>query len=144
MISPPTWVKRVLNEVSASAPGAQSLTRVTTRLEPFLIAHSAIVQACGAMMKPARTKYGDLVVVIEAPELMHEGRLLGFGDELRHRERRRRDAHADDVDLVVDDHLLNDAPGIVGNAGIVADDDLDLAAGDAVAVLLLIDLERRR
>ncbi len=56
MISPPTWVKRVLNELSASVPGAQSLTRVTTRLEPFLIAHSASVQACGAMMKPARTK----------------------------------------------------------------------------------------
>ena len=51
-------------------PGAQSLTKVTTRFEPFLIAHSASVQACGAMMKPARTKYGDLVVVIEAPELM--------------------------------------------------------------------------
>src|ERR1700733_7306576 len=70
MISPPTWVKRVLNVVSASAPGAQSLTKVTTRLEPFLIAHSAKIQACGAMIKPARTKYGDLVVVIEAPELM--------------------------------------------------------------------------
>src|SRR5271169_2482870 len=70
MISPPTWVNRVLNAVSASAPGAQSLTKVTTRFEPFLIAHSAMVQACGATMKPARTKYGDLVVVIEAPELM--------------------------------------------------------------------------
>src|SRR5580704_5414618 len=69
MISPPTWVKRVLNAVSASLPGAQSLTSVTTRLEPFLIAHSAAIQACGAMMKPARAKYGDLVVVIEAPEL---------------------------------------------------------------------------
>src|ERR1700676_300650 len=71
-ISPPTWVQRVLNEVSASVPGAQSLTKVTTRLLPFLIAHSASVQACGAMMKPARTKYGDLVVVIEAPELMQK------------------------------------------------------------------------
>src|SRR5277367_3225881 len=70
MISPPTWVKRVLNDDSASVPGAHSLTKVTTRLDPFLIAHSASVQACGAMMKPARTKYGDLVVVIEAPELM--------------------------------------------------------------------------
>src|ERR1700761_3934754 len=70
MISPPTCVHRVLNEVSASTPGAHSLTSVTTRLLPFLIAHSAIVHACGAMMKPARTKYGDLVVVIEAPELI--------------------------------------------------------------------------
>src|SRR5580704_7148089 len=69
-ISPPTCANRVLKEVSASAPGAQSLTSVTTRLLPFLIAHSAKVHACGAMMNPARTKYGDLVVVIEAPELM--------------------------------------------------------------------------
>src|SRR5580658_726117 len=71
-IVPPTWPKRVLKAVSASVPGAQSLTKVTTRLEPFLIAHSARVQAWGAMMKPARTKYGDLVVVIEAPELMQK------------------------------------------------------------------------
>src|SRR5580700_4129827 len=70
MTSPPNWVKRVLNACSASVPGAQSLTKVTTRLEPFLIAHSAQIQACGAMMKPTRTKYGDLVVVMEAPELM--------------------------------------------------------------------------
>ena len=72
MISPPTCVKRVLNAVSASVPGAHSLTSVTTRLRPFLIAHSAQIQACGAMMKPTRTKYGDLVVVMEAPELMHK------------------------------------------------------------------------
>ena len=69
MTSPPSCVKRVLNACSASVPGAHSLTRVTTRLLPFLIAHSAQIQACGAMMKPTRAKYGDLVVVIEAPEL---------------------------------------------------------------------------
>src|SRR5579863_2861288 len=76
MTSPPTCRKRVLNAVSASVPGAQSLTKVTARFEPFLIAHSASVQACGAMMKPARTKYGDLVVVIEAPELMQKAAFL--------------------------------------------------------------------
>src|ERR1700722_11953055 len=70
MTSPPTWDQRVLKDVSASTPGAHSLTSVTTRFEPFLIAHSAMIQACGAMMKPTRAKYGDLVVVIEAPELM--------------------------------------------------------------------------
>src|SRR5215470_7891632 len=68
-ISPPTCLKRVVNAVSASTPGAQSFTSVTTRLLPFFAAHSAITQDCGAKMKPARTKYGDLVVVIEAPEL---------------------------------------------------------------------------
>ena len=87
MISPPTCLKRVLNAVSASVPGAHSLTSVTTRLLPFLIAHSAMIQACGAMMKPARTKYGDLVVVIEAPGAHDQGRLLGFGYELGDRER---------------------------------------------------------
>src|SRR5271170_6543579 len=69
-ISPPTWVKRVLNAVSASTPGAQSLTSVTTRLLPFLNAHWAMIHDCGLRMKPARTKYGDFVVVIEAPELI--------------------------------------------------------------------------
>src|ERR1700761_15148 len=71
MTSPPNCVKRGLNACSASVPGAHSLTRVTTRLLPFLIDHSAQIQACGAMIKPTRKKYGDLVVVIEAPELMH-------------------------------------------------------------------------
>src|SRR5215469_11473132 len=71
MISPPTCLKRVVNAVSASIPGAHSLTSVTTRLEPFLAAHSAKIQDCGLRMNPARTKYGDFVVVIEAPELMH-------------------------------------------------------------------------
>src|SRR5207248_9567598 len=69
-ISPPTCLKRVVNAVSASAPGAQSLTKVTTRLLPFFAAHSARTQDCGARINPARTKYGDLVVVIEAPELI--------------------------------------------------------------------------
>src|SRR6185437_5346961 len=69
-ISPPTCLKRVVNAVSASTPGAHSLTRVTTRFEPFLAAHSAMTQDCGLKMKPARKKYGDLVVVIEAPELI--------------------------------------------------------------------------
>src|SRR6202030_4190701 len=69
-ISPPTWVNRGLNAVSGSMPGAQSLTKVTTFLLPFLNAHSPMIQDCGLRMKPARTKYGDFVVVIEAPELI--------------------------------------------------------------------------
>ena len=70
-----------------------------------------------------------------------EGRLLGLGNKLRDGERARRDAGADDVDLVVDDHFLDQAMRRVGDAGVVADDQLDLAAGDGVAVLLHIDLE---
>src|ERR1700722_14859260 len=65
-ISPPPCVNRVLNAVSASMPGAQSLTRVTTFLLPFLNAHSPMIQDCGLRMKPARTKYGDVVVEVEA------------------------------------------------------------------------------
>ena len=37
---------------------------------------------------------------------------LGLGRELRHRQRGRREAEADqDVDLLADQHLLHDAPG---------------------------------
>src|ERR1051326_597446 len=99
MISPPTCLKRVVNAVSASTPGAHSLTRVTTRFEPFLDAHSAMIQDCGLRLKPARTKYGDLVVVIEAPSR-------------------------------------------IGDAAVVVHDQLDLAAGHRVAVLLHVELDR--
>ncbi len=85
-----------------------------------------------------------MVVVIEAPELMQKVAFFASVTSWATASVARRDAHADDVDLVVDDHLLNDAPGIVGNAGIVADDELDLAAGDAVAVLLHDRLSARR
>jgi hypothetical protein len=40
-----------------------------------------------------------------------------------------------DFDLVVDDQFLRDALGIVGNRGVVLEDELDLLAGDGVAVL---------
>ena len=36
IISPPTCLKRVVKATSASMPGAQSFTSVTTRLLPFL------------------------------------------------------------------------------------------------------------
>src|SRR6202043_1273577 len=49
---------------------------------------------------------------------------------------------ADDVDLIVDDHLLDDAAGIVGNAAVVAHDQFDLAPGHRVAVLLHVKLDR--
>src|SRR6202043_1375382 len=49
---------------------------------------------------------------------------------------------ADDVDLIVDDHLLDDAAGIVGNAAVVAHGQFDLAPGHRVAVLLHVELDR--
>ena len=78
----------------------------------------------------------------------------GRGDDLgglrlrrqrRDRERGRRDAKAgQEIHLVVDDQFLSDALGIVGNRGVVANDELDLLAGDHVAMLRHVKLDRRR
>ena len=43
-ICPPSSVNRCLNALYASVPGAHSLTSVTTRLLPFLAAHSPMIQ----------------------------------------------------------------------------------------------------
>ncbi len=69
------------------------------------------------------------------------GRDLGLGHELAVGQHGRRDAAGDDLHLVVDDHLLDQAARVVGDAGVVAQDQLDLLAGDHVAVLL--DVEPR-
>ena len=62
--------------------------------------------------------------------------------ERRHGERGRRDAEAgDEIDLVVDDQFLRDALGVVGHRAVVLEDDLDLLAGDGVAVLLHVELD---
>ena len=75
--------------------------------------------------------------MIEVPAAMTSSDHLGLGRERRDRERGRRDAEAgDDADLVVDDQLLREALGVVGNRAVILDDDLDLLAGDGVAVLL--------
>ena len=66
----------------------------------------------------------------------HHGRDLGLGHERAVGEHRRRDPAADDLHLVVDDHLLDQAARVVGNAGVVAQDQFDLLAGDHAAVLL--------
>ena len=49
----------------------------------------------------------------------------------------------EDRDLVVDDQLLRQPLGDVGHAGVVLDDELDLLAGDRVAVLLHVELHGR-
>ena len=43
---------------------------------------------------------------------------------------------------MIDDHLLNEAARIVGNTAIIPDRDLNLPAGDSVAVLLHVKLQR--
>ncbi len=81
------------------------------------------------------------MVVIEAPELMTRVAFLASVDERRDRQRGRRDADAEDVDFVVDDHLLNDTPRIVGDAAVVAEGQFELSPGDGVAVLLHVKLD---
>ena len=74
----------------------------------------------------------------------HDHRRLALGRDRRGRQGRRRDAEAGEhVDLVVDDQLLRDPPRRVGNAAVVLEDHLDLAAGDGRAVLRLPELDRR-
>src|SRR5260370_16907529 len=48
---------------------------------------------------------------------------------------------ADDGDLVVDDELLRQPLGVVGNAAIVLDDEVDFLAGNAGAVLVHVHLD---
>ena len=82
------------------------------------------------------------MIVIEAPELMTKVGILASVTS---------GAMASDVGVmpmpirshfVVDDHLLDDAAGIVGDAAVVAHDELDLSPGDHVAVLLHVKLDR--
>src|SRR5262249_20464164 len=47
---------------------------------------------------------------------------------------------AENLHLVVDQKLLRDALGDIGNAAIILDDELDLLAGDGVALLLDVEL----
>ncbi len=68
---------------------------------------------------------------------------MACGCERRGRERGRRHAEAgDEIDLVVDDQLLRGGLGLVRNRGVVLEDDLDLLAGDGVALLLHVELDR--
>jgi hypothetical protein len=53
----------------------------------------------------------------------------------------RGDPRADDGDLVVDDQLLRQPFGVVGNAGVILDDEVDLLAGDGGAVLVHVHLD---
>ncbi|CCE10035.1 hypothetical protein BRAS3843_370020 [Bradyrhizobium sp. STM 3843] len=72
----------------------------------------------------------------------HHFRDLALGRQRRRSERGRRDAEAcDHIDLVVDDQFLRQPLGVVGQRGVVLEDDLDLLAGDGVAVLLHVELD---
>ena len=109
---------------------------VTTFLMPFCAAQSAIgtrrLRQREARARDVGRLLGDDRGAGRGDDLRH----LGFGRERRDRERRRRDAEAgEEVHLVVDDQVLRDALGVVGNGAVILDDEFDLLAGDGVAVL---------
>ena len=67
---------------------------------------------------------------------------LRFRQNRRNGKRDRRDADPTNIDLIVDDHLLDDPVRVVGDAAVVAHLQFDLAPGDCVAVLLHEQLDR--
>ena len=83
--------------------------------------------------------------MIEVPAAVTISGVFDFGRERRDRERRRRHAKAGhERDLLVDDQLLRDALGVVGNRAVILDDEFDLLAGDGVAMLRHVELDGRR
>ena len=73
----------------------------------------------------------------------HDLRDLALGRQRRRGKGRRGNAEAgDEIDLVVDDQFLREALGIVGDRAVILQDDLDLPAGDGVALLLHVELDR--
>ena len=71
----------------------------------------------------------------------HDFRNLGLGGDRRRRQRAGREPKTGkEGDLVVHHQLLGEPLGHVGIAGVVADDQFDLLAGNRVAVLLHVEL----
>ena len=72
----------------------------------------------------------------------HQLDRLRLGRERRRRHRRRRHAEArDDVHLVIDEELLGEPLGVVGNGAVVLEQNLDLLAGDRRTMLLHVELD---
>src|SRR6202022_784531 len=69
----------------------------------------------------------------------HNRRDLCLSGELPIAEAGRRDPASENVDLVVDDHLLDDAARVIRNPGIIAENPLQLFARDHIPVLLHIE-----
>ena len=67
---PPPAVNALTNAVSASAPGAQSLTSETTFLLPFFAAQSPMIIDDWPSVKLVRTMKGERSIVTEAPEMI--------------------------------------------------------------------------
>jgi hypothetical protein len=69
------------------------------------------------------------------PRHHDDRRRLAFVDQRRNGQHVRRQTAAQNGDLVGNDQLLGYPLRIVGNAGVIPDDQLDLAAGNHIAVL---------
>ena len=65
---------------------------------------------------------------------------LALGRKRPDRHGARGERGADDRDLLVDDEFLCQPLGVVGHAGVVLDDEVDLLAGDGGAVLVHVEL----
>src|SRR3984957_3200236 len=104
---------------------------VTTFLMPFSEAQSAIGTTDCARVKLVRAMYGDFSVMIKVPAAVTISGVFDSADT----------EATEKGHLLVDDELLRDALGVVGNRGIVPDDELDLLAGNGVAVLRHVELD---
>ena len=137
---PPPAVNALVKAVSASAPGAQSLTSVTTFLLPFFAAQSPMIIDDWPSVKLVRTMKGERSTVIDAPEMMTTVGILACVTSW---------VIASAVGVMPRKTILtfsltiiscDDAARHVRHAEVLAHDQLDLLAGDRVAVELHVEL----
>ncbi len=91
--------------------------------------------------REARAHHVRIVRVDHARGARHHHHVGGLrlGRERAHRHGARGQRRADHRDLLIDDQFLRQPLGVIRNAGIVAHDQLDLAARDGGAVLLHVE-----
>ena len=142
-IWPPPSLKPVWNQVSASMPGTVVGDHRVDLLDAVLRRPDAerVVQ-----LRRRRRGAGDVGRLgrDDRGRRVHDHHeFLGFGGDVGGGQRIRRQREAgEDVGVVAHDELLRQALGDVGRdaAGVLADE-LDLLAGDGVAVLLHVELD---
>ena len=127
------------NAVSASAPGAQSLTSETTFLLPFFAAHSPMIIEDWPSVKLVRTMKGERSTVIDAPEMITTVGILACVTSW---------VIASAVGVIPPSTILTFSLTIIScttrrarpGRRVLAHDQLDLLAGDPVAVELHVEL----
>ena len=124
---------------SASSPGANSVTSVTALLEPFFTAQSAMMADDCASVQLVRTKKGDFSTTAVVLDNMIT---VGFwasvsSGALGMRSAVRPPPMTSTLSLTMS--FLDQALAGLAGGGVVLDDQLDLLAGHAVAVLLDVE-----